>query len=64
MTNTHHDAIRIAEVGFALMAVAGGLVAVGALVSSRSTIWNAIGGLALAAGGVLVIVAAHWGHFG
>jgi len=61
---THHNGIRIAELGFAIAAVGGGLLALGAI-SLRSRITaNFLAGIALAAGFVLVIVAAHWGHFG
>jgi hypothetical protein len=54
--------IRIAEVGFALVAVAGAILVVGPFtrLARRSTI---LAGIALAVGGVLVIVAVHWGHF-
>jgi hypothetical protein len=60
---THHGGIRLAEVGFALVAVAGALLALGGMTPARRSA-NALAGLALAVGGVLVIVAAHWGHFG
>jgi hypothetical protein len=62
---THHNGIRIAELGFAVVAVGGLVLAFGAL-SPRTGARGAaaLGGLAIAAGAVLLIVAAHWGHFG
>jgi hypothetical protein len=60
-----HTGARLAEVGFLLVALAG--VALWGAQSSgrgqrRSS--SAFAGLALAAAGVLLIVAVHWGHFG
>lgn len=60
---TVHSGLRIAEVGFLLDAIAGGLIFVGAAPGFRR-VGNLLAGLALAAGSVLLIVAAHWGHFG
>jgi hypothetical protein len=60
---THHDAVRIGELGFLLGAVAGVLFVLGAAGSGKK-FWNTLAGLALAGGSVLLIVAAHWGHFG
>jgi hypothetical protein len=61
---THHNGIRIAEVGFLLAAIAGALLVLGAVAPSGKRASNLLGGLVLAAGGVLLIIAAHWGHFG
>jgi hypothetical protein len=61
---THHNGIRLAEVGFLLAAVAGGLLFLGAATPFGRRSGDLFGGLALAVGGVLLIVAAHWGHFG
>jgi hypothetical protein len=60
---TGHNGIRIAEFGFLLGAVAGGILALGALVPLMR-MWNFLAGAALAGGSVLLIVATHWGHFG
>jgi hypothetical protein len=60
---TGHNSIRIAELGFLLGAVAGGILALGALVPLMR-VWNFLAGAALAGGFVLLIVATHWGHFG
>jgi 5-formyltetrahydrofolate cyclo-ligase len=57
---TKHNGIRIAEVGFALAAIAGAVFAFGG--GRRSG--ELLGGLVLAVAGVLLVVAAHWGHFG
>jgi hypothetical protein len=62
---TAHNGIRLAEVGFLLTATAGGLVALAALApSGAARAARLIGGAALAAGSVLLIVATRWGHFG
>lgn len=58
-----HTGIRLAELGFLLAAIAGALLLLGAIVPFGRRIGAAIGGLALAAGGVLLVVATHWGHF-
>ena len=60
---THHNGIRIAEVGFLLGAIAGVALAVGAVAQSAGKMWSLVGGVALAAGSLLLIVATHWGHF-
>lgn len=61
---TAHNGIRIAEVGFALAAVAGGSLALGAVTPFGRRAGTLFGGLALAAAGVLLVVATRWGHFG
>ena len=61
---TQHNGIRLAEVGFALAAVAGGLLVLGGLTPFGRRAGNLLGGLCLAGAGVLLVIAAHWGHFG
>ncbi len=61
---THHNGIRLAELGFAVMAVGGALVAVGAMSRGGTRMSTLLAGLAIAGGSMLVVVAAHWGHFG
>jgi hypothetical protein len=58
---THHNGIRLAEVGFALAAIAGGILA---LAPAGRRAGNFLAGVALAIGSVLLIVAVHWGHVG
>jgi hypothetical protein len=62
---SHHTGIRLAEVGFLLVVFAGvWLVAAQIprfkLINTRTI----VAGLALAVGGLLLIIATHWGHFG
>jgi uncharacterized membrane protein len=58
-----HTGARLAEVAFLLIALAG--VALWVRASGRGRREStAFVGLALAAAGVLLIVATHWGHFG
>lgn len=59
-----HTGIRLAELGFLLAAIAGALVLLVALVPTGRRVGVGLAGLALAASGVLLIVATHWGHFG
>jgi hypothetical protein len=60
----HHTGIRLAEVGFLLVAIAGvWMVAAEIPQLKLSRARAVIAGLALAIGGVLLIVATHWGHF-
>jgi hypothetical protein len=60
---TRHGGVRIAEIGFLLGAIAGAVLALGAVAPVGRKIGNLLAGVALAAGSVLVIVAVHWGHF-
>jgi hypothetical protein len=62
---THHAGIDLAEVGFLLILIAGvWLVAaeIPQLKLGRSR--RIVAGTALAIGGVLLIIATHWGSFG
>ena len=59
---SHHNGIRLAELGFLLGAVAGGLLFVSAL-RPLSRVANSLAGAALAIGSVLLIIATRWGHF-
>jgi uncharacterized membrane protein len=62
---THHTGVRLAEVGFLLVIFAGVWLFVAQAQQSRlGRARGGIAGLALVAAGVLLIVAAHWGHFG
>ena len=60
---TRHTGIRLAELGFLLAAIAGALMLIGAIVPFGRRVGTAFAGIALGAGGVLLIVATHWGHF-
>ena len=57
----HHSAGRVAELGFLLAALAGLVFAFGRPLARQSP--SVLGGLLLAVGSVLVIVAFHWGHY-
>ena len=57
--------IRLAEVGFLLIAFAGiWLVAAQIPALKFATARTIVAGIALAVAGALLIVATHWGHFG
>jgi hypothetical protein len=61
---TSHNGIRLAELGFLLAAIAGGLEALAAVTPGSARGARLTGGVALAAGSVLLIIATRWGHFG
>jgi len=56
-----HTTLRLKEVAAALVALAGGFLILGAMtpMGRRGGQWLA--GLALAAGGVVGVIALHWG---
>ncbi|HUY58654.1 MAG TPA: hypothetical protein VMV16_10490 [Solirubrobacteraceae bacterium] len=60
---TRHTGVRVAEIGFAFVAIAGALLAVAPVTrfGRRGTI---AAGVALAGGAVIVIIAIRWGSFG
>jgi len=60
---TTHNGIRLAELGFLLAAIGGAALALGAVTPFGRRAGNLVGGVALAAGSLLLIVATHWGHF-
>jgi hypothetical protein len=62
---TDHAGIRLAEVGFLLIVLAGVWLVAAEIPQLRlGAARTVVAGLALAAGGVLLIIATHWGHFG
>jgi hypothetical protein len=62
---TRHAGRDLAEVGFLLMVIAGVWLAAAQLPQPRwKVLRTVVAGIALAAGGVLLIIATHWGHFG
>ena len=58
-----HTGIRLAELGEALFVVAGILLVLGSLTPFGRRAGQTFGGLALAGGGVLLVIATRWGHF-
>jgi hypothetical protein len=58
-----HGGVRTAEIGFLCILVAGIALTIDALVPSPRRVGAIVGGITLALGGFLVIVATHWGHF-
>ncbi len=57
--------IRLAEVGFLLILIAGvWLVAAEIPALRMERVRRIVAGTALAVAGVLLIIATHWGHFG
>lgn len=64
MAISTHNGIRLAELGFALAAVAGGMLALGAVTPFGRRGGMFLAGVALAAAGVLLVVATRWGGFG
>jgi hypothetical protein len=62
---SHHTGLQLAEVGFLLILIAGVWLAVSVVerLGWRRFRTFVAGGL-LACAGALLIIAAHWGHFG
>ena len=58
-----HTGIRLAELGEAVGAVGGLALLLGAVTPFGRRAGQAIGGLALAVGFVLLVIATRWGHF-
>jgi uncharacterized membrane protein YuzA (DUF378 family) len=61
---TAHNGIRLAEVGFLLIGIAGVWMFLAQVLPGFHTFRNAVAGLCLGAAGALLIIATHWGHFG
>ncbi|HEY2044041.1 MAG TPA: hypothetical protein VGH11_15295 [Jatrophihabitans sp.] len=60
-----HTGTRLAEVGFLLIVFAGIWLAAAQIPKLKfGTARTIVAGIALAAAGVLLIIATHWGHFG
>jgi hypothetical protein len=61
---THHSGVRLAEVGFLLILLAGIWIAAAQVPQFKfGTARTVVAGVALALGGLLLIIATHWGHF-
>jgi hypothetical protein len=62
---THRSSVRLAEVGFLLVLFAGVWLAAAQIPAFRlGPARGFVAGAALAIGGLLLIIATHWGHFG
>jgi hypothetical protein len=59
---TKHNGIRLEEVAGALVAIAGGLMFLGATMPMGRRGGQWLAGLALAIAGVLAVIGLHWGH--
>jgi hypothetical membrane protein len=59
-----HNGLRLAELGFLLLAIAGAALALTTVWPSKNQPGKLVSGVALAVGSVLLIIAAHWGKFG
>jgi hypothetical protein len=60
---TAHGGVRTAELGFLCILIAGVALALDVLIPSARRLGALVAGIALALGGLLVIIATHWGHF-
>jgi hypothetical protein len=62
---THQTGRRLAEIGFLLVLFAGIWLAAAQIPQLKlGTPRTIIAGIALAIGGLLLVIATHWGHFG
>jgi hypothetical protein len=63
---SHHAGLRVAEIGFLLILIAGVWLVFAETVHAEK--WGKfrtiVAGCALAVAGILLIVATHWGRFG
>jgi uncharacterized membrane protein SirB2 len=63
---TRHTGIRLAEIGFLLILIAGVWLALAEFLNTEK--WGkfrrTVAGTLLAIAGLILIVATHWGHFG
>ena len=61
----HHSGVRLAEVGFLLVLFAGVWLAAAQVPQLKfGTGRTIVAALALAIGGLFLVIATHWGHFG
>jgi len=59
-----HTGIRLAEVGFLLLAIAGVWLAASHVPMLKlGNVRMIVAGLLIAIAGVLLVIATHWGHF-
>ncbi|HUJ55727.1 MAG TPA: hypothetical protein VLW49_07045 [Gaiellaceae bacterium] len=58
-----HSGIRLAEVGEALLALGGIALLLGGMTPFGKRAGQTLGGLGIAIGGVLLVLATRWGHF-
>lgn len=62
---THHGGVRLAEIAFLLVVLAGLWLAAGQFSFIRfARARSVLAGLAFAVAGILLIIATHWGKFG
>jgi hypothetical protein len=63
---SHQSGVDLAEVGFLLIVIAGVWMVAAEILNPRrwGRVRHVVAGAALAIGGVLLIIATHWGHFG
>ena len=63
---THHAGIRLAEVGFLLILIAGVWLVSAEILNPAKWIKfrTVVSGMLLAIAGLLLIIATHWGKFG
>ena len=58
-----HTSIRLAELGEVLLAAAGVLLVLGGMTPFGRRAGQTFGGMCLAVGGILLVLATRWGHF-
>lgn len=65
LTLSHHTSVRLAEVAFLLILIAGVWMFFAELMPQRfHKVRMVVAGIALAASGILLLIATHWGQFG
>jgi hypothetical protein len=61
---THQTGRRLAEIGYLLILFAGGWLVAAEVPRFGRAVRKVFAGFALAVGGLLLVIATHWGHFG
>jgi len=61
---THQTGVRLAEIAFLLLLISGLWLVVGQMGFKIRWGQTIVAGVLLAAAGLILIVAVHWGHFG
>jgi hypothetical protein len=61
---THQTGVRLAELAFLLLLIAGLWLVVGQMGFKMRWGQTLVAGVLLSAAGLILIVAVHWGHFG
>ena len=63
VTFTQHNGVVLAEIGEILGLLGGLAIVLGGITPFAKRIGHTVGGLGVALGFLLLVIATHWGHF-